>query len=227
MYLPEHYNNLYNESLKKIKTNDYQVDHLIDDTTDNRRGITLLIRPDQNTKDEIQLFLNKLKTIEPKQYFYPNTDIHITLMSIISCYAGFDMSQINIESYLPVIQNSINRVKPFYITFKGITMSSSCVMIQGFISDNNLDMIRENLRKEFYNTDIQQTIDKRYTIQTAHSSVFRLKHSLQNKTEYLQLLERYKAHNFGTFLVDSLELVYNDWYQREAHVKKLFEFPLK
>ena len=42
-------------------------------------------------------YIKEIKKIEPNQYFYPNSDIHITVMSIISCYDGFDMTKIDFE----------------------------------------------------------------------------------------------------------------------------------
>ena len=99
MNLAEHYDKLYTESAAKITAGNYEIDHFIDDEKDQRFGITLVIRPDQNTKMNIQRFLTEVKAIEPDQYYYQDSDIHITVMSIISCYAGFDLSQIDIQDY--------------------------------------------------------------------------------------------------------------------------------
>jgi len=98
-------------------------------------------------------------------------------------------------------------------------------LLQGFSTDT-LNEIRDDLRTAFKNTDLQQSIDKRYAIQTAHSTVIRFRQALQNKDQLLELLEKYRDFDFGTFEVNRLELVYNDWYQREKFVKKLHEFHL-
>ncbi|MEH0153345.1 2'-5' RNA ligase family protein [Limibacter armeniacum] len=226
MKLKEHYNKLYEESIQKIKNDQYQIDDLIDSNEDNRYGVTLLIRPDKNAQNKIQQFLDELRVVEPKQYFYPNTDIHVTVMSIISCYEGFDLSQIVIDDYIKVISKSIENCSPFDITFKGLTASPSCIMLQGFLEDEMLNNIRENLRKQFQNADLEQSIDKRYAIQTAHSTIFRLRDQLANKEELLSIIEKYRDFDFGTFTVDKLEFVYNDWYQRDDRVTKLHEFKL-
>ena len=80
MNLKEHYRKLYSESIDKISSDKYEIDNLIDSTLDQRFGITLLIRPSDQVKNNIQELLNKLKIVEPKQYYYPNSDIHITTM---------------------------------------------------------------------------------------------------------------------------------------------------
>lgn len=227
MDLQQHYAALYKQSIENYKNKSYQVDKLIDSTTDKRFGITLLIRPPQKIKSEIKKVLAKVKEVEPDQYFYPEPDMHITVMSIISCYEGFGLSQIDVGEYVNVIQKCLSGLPPFTIQFKGLTASPSCLMVQGFLSDGTLNQIRDNLRINFKSSDLQHSIDKRYAIRTAHSTIFRLKNKLSNKDKFLATVERYKNYEFGTFIVDTMDLVFNDWYQREKRVKKLHEFRLE
>ncbi|TCD11115.1 mutarotase [Pedobacter frigidisoli] len=226
MNLADHYNKLYTESIAKIDSGNYEIDHLIDSDDDYRFGITLVIRPDETTKANIQHFLSEVKAIEPGQYYYENSDLHITVMSIISCYVGFKLEDINVEDYVDLINQVLENHKNFKIQFKGLTASPSCILIQGFLTDT-LNEIRDDLRTGFKNSDLQQSIDKRYAIQTAHSTIVRFRSELTYKTELLALMEKYRDYDFGTFEVSKIELVYNDWYQRERFVKKLHEFDLK
>ncbi|TCD29215.1 mutarotase [Pedobacter psychrodurus] len=226
MNLAKHYHKLYTDAVAKISAGRYETDHLIDSDTDQRFGITLVIRPDAATKDKIQQFLAEAKAIEPDQYYYQNADIHITLMSIISCYEGFDLKDIHVEDYIQLIQQVLARHKCFKIQFKGLTASPSCILIQGFLTDT-LNEIRDDLRAGFKNSDLQQSIDKRYTIQTAHATVIRFRSELKHKDTLLNLIEKYRDFDFGTFEVKQVELVYNDWYQRERFVKKLQVFKLE
>lgn len=225
MNLSAHYDKLYHESTAKIASGNYEIDELIDSKSDYRFGITLVIRPDEITKNNIQRFLAEASAIEPNQYYYQNTDLHITAMSIISCYVGFNLQQINIDDYVKLIGRILTKYQKFKIQFKGLTASSSCILLQGFLTDT-LNEIRDDLRIAFKNTDLQQSIDKRYAIQTAHSTVIRFKQTLRNENQLLELLEKYRNFDFGTFEVRKIELVYNDWYQREKFVKKLHEFHL-
>ncbi|WP_100615652.1 2'-5' RNA ligase family protein [Confluentibacter citreus] len=226
MNLEEHYNKLYIESMKKIMDDDYEVDKLINSSLDNRFGITLLIRPPDAVKNNIQKFLNNIKTVEPNQYYYKNSDIHITVMSIISCYEGFQLERIDISEYIDLISKSLIENPEIEIEFRGITASPSCLMIQGFMNNNFLNSIRNNLRNNFKNSNLQQSIDKRYAIETAHTTVMRFQNKLNDKLQFLKLIEAYRSHHFGSFKVKNLELVYNDWYQKEKLVKKLHEFSI-
>jgi len=224
MNLESHYKKLYNESISKISSDNYEIDDLIDSNKDNRFGITLLIRPSIEIKEKIQKFIKEIKKIEPNQYFYPNSDIHITVMSIISCYDGFDMTKIDLPKYIELIKKCLAEKKDLNITFKGITASPSGIMIQGFMDNNELNNIRDRLRKEFKNSDLEQSLDERYSIQTAHSTILRFKTELTQKEKFLQVLDKNIDYDFGTFKVNKFELVYNDWYQRMKYVKKIYEY---
>lgn len=224
MNLENHYKKLYHESINKISSDNYHIDTLIDSKNDRRFGLTLIIRPSNEIKKKIQNFLKNFKEIEPNQYYYPNSDIHITVMSIISCYNDFDMSKIDVQKYIDLTEKCILKGIDLNITFKGITASPSGVMVQGFMNNNELNDIRNRLRKEFKNSNVEQSLDKRYLIQTAHSTIIRFRKELSQKEKFLELLDNSINYDFGTFKVNKFELVYNDWYQREQYVKKIHEF---
>ena len=224
MTLENHYKKLYHESINKISSDNYHIDTLIDSKNDRRFGLTLIIRPSNEIKRKIQDFLKNFKEIEPNQYYYPNSDIHITVMSIISCYNDFDMSKIDVQKYIDLTEKCILKGIDLNITFKGITASPSGVMVQGFMNNNVLNDIRDRLRKEFKNSNLEQSLYKRYLIQTAHSTIIRFRKELSQKEKFLELLDNSINYDFGTFKVNKFELVYNDWYQREQYVKKIHEF---
>jgi 2'-5' RNA ligase len=227
MDLKEHYHALYQDSIKKIQSDAYSIDQLIDSKNDKRFGITLLIRPDHSVKDRIQKFLSEIRSIEPNQYYYPDPDIHVTVISIISCYAGFNLGKIKVDDYIEIIKNSLKGMSRFKIEFKGLTASPSCLMVQGFPENNTLNEIRDNLRISFKDSGLEQSMDIRYAIQTAHMTIFRLKGKFENKKLFLKKTEAYRNFYFGTSMVDSMVLVYNDWYHREDRVKELYRYAFR
>ena len=227
MDLNRHYSNLYEESIEKILCDTYHIDDQIDSSLDNRFGITLLIRPTIQIKNNIQYFLDELRAIDSEQYYYPNSDIHITVMSIISCYNGFDLATVSVPDYVEIVEKSLVEINNIEINFKGITVSPSAIMIQGFVSNNFLDDLRNNLRKNFKNSGLEESIDRRYSISTAHSTVVRFRKKIKNKEKLIEILEKYRDFNFGKFTVEKYDLVFNDWYQREQFVQQLHEFKVK
>ena len=204
MTLKEHYSKLYNESIYNISSENYEIDNLIDSKFDQRFGITLLIRPSNEVKDKIQKFINELKEVEPNQYYYPNSDIHITIMSIISCYEGFSIENIEPLKYIESIKKCIPLNQNIKINFKGLTASNSCIMLQGFMNNNQLNEIRDNLRVEFKNSKLEQSLDKRYSIQTAHSTIVRFKNYFNQKQSFLKIIDKYSDYDFGTFKVNKI-----------------------
>ncbi|MFD2943613.1 2'-5' RNA ligase family protein [Flavobacterium notoginsengisoli] len=227
MNLTEHYNQLYKTSSEAILEGKYVTDSEIKNESDSRFGITLLIRPNDEIKANIQHFINELKKAEPEQYFYPDSDIHITVMSIISCSTAFNLSQISPSEYIEVICRSLVEVNKIKIHYKGITASPSAIMIQGFPSDETLNNLRNRLRENFKNSDLQQSIDSRYEISTAHSTIMRFQEKLHNPKKLLEIAEKFRDYDFGEFDVTSIELVYNDWYQRKSTTRVLGDFGLR
>ncbi len=227
MNLTEHYNDLYKTSSEIISAGKYSIDSELKNEYDSRFGITLLIRPNDEIKANIQTFIDELKEAEPEQYFYPDSDIHVTVMSIISCSSDFNLSQISPNEYIEVICRSLVNVEKIQIQFKGITASPSALMIQGFPSDETLNNLRNRLRENFKSSDLQQSIDSRYSISTAHSTIMRFQEKLHGPKKLMAIAEKFRDYDFGTFDVKNLELVYNDWYQRKSTTRVLGDFGLR
>lgn len=221
------YDQLWENALVHIQNKGFDHDPLIDSPTDSRFGITLLIRPSEEVNNAVQHFLSSVRAIEPEHYFYPNPDIHVTVMPIISCYEGFELQQINTEDYIDLLRGCLKGLPPFSVEFRGVTASPSCLMIKGFPLDDTLEEIRTRLRMAFKSSFLEQSLDKRYPLQTAHATVIRFKQPVKKRGAILEELEQFRDFNFGQFEVKELELVFNDWYQREEKVKKLFSFRLK
>jgi len=137
------------------------------------------------------------------------------------------LKTISIPEYNNIIQKSIENIKDLEIHFQGITASNSAIMLQGFPSNNSLDQLRNNLRMNFKNSGLQQSIDSRYAIQTAHSTVMRFREKIIDKEVLMKTLEEYRTFDFGKFRVEKIELVHNDWYQRNHFTQQLHEFELK
>jgi 2'-5' RNA ligase len=227
MDLSEFYNNLFKTSSKQILSENYTIDPKINDVSDKRFGITLLVRPSEEIKTNIQAFLEELKKTEPEQYYYPGSDIHITIMSILTCTEGFELDKSSTSDYVEIIEKSLVDINEIEIDYHGVTLSPSAIMIQGFPSDDSLKILRDKLRDNFKNSSLNQSIDSRYSIATAHSTVMRFQKKLENPEKLIPLIEKFRNHNFGKFKAEKIELVYNDWYQREKSTINLCDFYLK
>ncbi len=221
-----HYELLHRESVEKILAGGVIPDPYIDDPLDCRYGLTLLCRPSLKVWQKVEAFLNTLYIYKSKQYFYRYQDAHVTVMPIISCEEGFSLDQVNLNEYYALLHKSLTGITPFSIRYVGLILSPSAVLIKGYPEDIQLNRIRENLRREFGKSNLKQSLDKRYLLKTAHSTVIRFTHSLNDIPFFLEQIEQAKFIPFGSFEVRQLEFVFNDWYQRYEKVKTLRTFAL-
>ncbi len=226
MNLQQHYDQMWVQASSLFESGSFECDAFLRNPTDKRRGITLLARPPQAVATRIQQMLDELQSSEPLQYYYPIADIHLTILSIISCYEGFTLDLISPKAYIEIITEALRSHSPFVINFEGITASPSCLMIQGFLNGNQLNHLRDDLRVCFKSSDLQHSIDKRYNLQTAHSTVVRFQKPPQLPLDWLEKIKKYRNFNFGTFEINELELVYNDWYQKAEYTVSLAKFSL-
>ncbi|SHN25406.1 hypothetical protein SAMN04488057_11420 [Cyclobacterium lianum] len=225
--LQAHYSQLHEEALRQIAREGFSYDSALKDSMDSRRGLTLLLRPDEEVTTNIGRFIAAVKTIDPDQYYYPPTDIHVTVMPIISCYPGFSTESLDLPRYISLIRRALDPVRKIPIRFQGVMASPSCLLICGFPINGELEHCRNNLRAAFSSSRLEQSLDKRYTLITAHSTVVRFQQEVNRPERILALLDKYKDHFFGEQVFDQVEFVYNDWYQRNKMVKTLQFFPLK
>lgn len=222
--LKNHYDYLYEKNYFEICNDNYVIDTQINSPNDLRFGLTLLIRPNETVINNIDKFLHKIEVVEPDQYYYPKSDLHLTALSIISCYPGFVLSKVPVNEFTAIIATSLKDIKSFGIEFKGITLSDSGILIKGFPENNSLERLRENLRVNFRKSHLEQSIDTRYSIMTAHITVMRFRTKLYDAKKFLTYLDQYADFDFGKTNIDCLEFVYNDWYQQENKVMKLADF---
>ena len=226
MNLENHYNKLWNQSLQKFRSNKFQFDPLINSKDDNRYGITLLARPSKEVKQNISDILAEIKSVAPNQYYYPESDLHVTILSIISCYDGFSLNQIDESEYEKIVQATVDSITPFEISFRGLTASPSCILVQGFLSNDQLNILRSELREKFKNSSLQHSIDKRYQLQTAHMTAIRFKESFENTERFINKTTELRNRSFGSCVIDEVELVGNDWYQQKEKVESIAKFSL-
>ena len=229
MSLTAHYDAMRAAALPRLAQGNAELDSLLDAAHDTRRGITLLARPPAFITTTIMDILSDFQDIEPAQYYYPATDIHLTILSIISCYPGFTLAAIDPSRYIDLVATVLRQTPPFTVDFRGLTASAGSILVQGFLRGEGLTELRARLREAFRQSGLPQSIDQRYSIQTAHSTILRFRQPLRHPARLLQLLARHQHCPIGTFDVAATELVFNDWYQRAATtlVLQRFQLPIR
>ncbi|WP_299142402.1 hypothetical protein [uncultured Vibrio sp.] len=76
------YTNMWKSFSSGLESGNYDIDLNISDINDSRRGISILGYIDENNDevgDNINSFIERVMSIEPEQYGYPVTELHLTL----------------------------------------------------------------------------------------------------------------------------------------------------
>lgn len=225
--LRERYQSLWNTSLPAIRRGAVELDSILaDGTPDFRRGLTLLARLGIAVTEQIMILLRQLKTIEPAQYYYAATQLHLTILSPFSATTEPERFEKALDSYRQAVATALTGIKPFEIEFTGVTVSAGAVMVQGFPQTDALGDLRSRLRSELQNRGLVEGLDTRYHLITAHVTALRFRHPLRESEGFAGALERFHERSFGTSLIQELSLVKNDWYMSPESVELVAHYPL-
>lgn len=225
MSLQAHYDALHAAALPPLRQGQAAPDPLLDSPHDTRRGLTLLTRPPAEITARIGEILAEFQQVAPAQYYYPASDLHVTILSLISCYAGFTRAHFDPAPYVELVAAALRDAAPFRIRLAGLAASPAGVLVRGFPEGDGLAKLRDELRRVFRASGLPESIDQRYSTQTAHLTALRFR-ALPDARPLLRVLAARRAYPFGTFEVSAYELVFNDWYQRAAHTVLLKKYQL-
>ncbi|MCV9388744.1 mutarotase [Reichenbachiella ulvae] len=221
------YDDMWAQSYQKLKQEEYYIDPNLK-KRDDRMGITLRLSFGDDPLAQIDEFQDELKSICPEQYHYSQQALHMTVLSVISCSVNNDLIQLqNYQTYVDVIQEVLKDEKPFRIRHQGLTLGNAGLLIQGFPEADALNLLREKLRVAIHQSGVYHTLDTRYKIWSAHSTVMRYRERLVDRNAYLAFLEKSKSREFGVTTVGRLELVINDWCHSPEQTEMCASWELK
>ncbi|XOV78560.1 MAG: 2'-5' RNA ligase family protein [Aestuariibacter sp.] len=205
--------------------NDYELDlHLLDVANDTRRGITALAYLKQGNSlvlDEIISFQKAVREVEPNQYYHPLDELHLTILSVISCVPDFELNEISIQTYADIFLSVLSSMQPIEIKYRGVSASPNCIVLQGFPTNDSLEQFRNKLRTQLRDAGLRISFDSRYKLVTAHSSLIRFKTPIIDGQQLFKLCQQYRNHDFGSIVLKNCELVFNNWYQNLVVTKSL------
>ncbi|WGS62265.1 2'-5' RNA ligase family protein [Vibrio lentus] len=222
------YDDMWQRFELALKHNEYELDpYLSDLENDTRRGITALAYLNQgnrSTINEITRFQKEVRELEPQQYYHPSNELHLTVLSVISCLAEFVVTEIDVSSYIDVFRSVLKNAGKIEIRYHGVSASPNSIVIQGFPTSDTLERLRNELRTQLTEAGVRVTFDSRYKLVTAHSSIIRFKAPLNDAQQLLALCQQYRNHDFGRVVLEDFELVFNNWYQNLDVTKSLAKY---
>ena len=221
------YDDLWQQAKAAFQAGQVQVDaHLTDRTTDRRRGITLVGRPDQNVCSRIERLQQELLEYLPGQYFYRTTEYHFTILSPFTAIDQAEPYFARLAEYQKAIDQALYHANRFSVLFEGITATPSAIMVQGFPQEAELNRIRERLRAVLGTYRLNAGLETRYRAATAHITFIRFQTKPHNLPRLAEVLGRYRRMEFGGQVFQRVQLVKNDWYMSEDNLELLKEYTL-
>jgi 2'-5' RNA ligase len=221
------YERLWQEAALAFESGRPRIDPLLPDKiNDLRRGVTLLLRPDQTVQRSLNAFLGELAGVAPGQYFYRPEEFHVTVLAIIPGSELWQDKWCHLDACRHVLDKVLKAHREFSIVFRGVTATADAVMIQGFPAGDTLLQIRNQLRSEFRSSPLSHELDRRYRILAAHLTVMRFCRPDTDWKRLKNLLGSNRTTDFGETRVQSLQLVLTDWYSSADRVRVLEEYRL-
>lgn len=217
------YDSIASAGAERIAAGGAEIDgFLASGAPDRRRGLTLLYRP-----GSIGLAYGRLReaaeTEIPGQYIYPAEDLHVTVFDFVSARAGFHAGRALEESCIALCDTVISRTKTFTIEFRGVAFSAAAGLLCGY-DRGRLTALRERIRRILPTRGIQNT--ERYPSRSAHATFLRFARPPENPEALLAFMRAHKASPMGEGIVDSLDLVEHDWYNRNSRIRLVATFRL-
>lgn len=156
--------------------------------------------------------LERLRAIAPEQYYYDETQLHITILSLFTATHPPEPYLAQRSAYTQAADAALRDAQPFRALFEGLTASAGTVMIQGFARSRALDDLRDRLRCQLRARGLGAKTDERYRLQTAHMTAVRFRNPLRQSREFAQMISEARSIQFGESTLSDFILVENDWY---------------
>jgi len=138
-------------------------------TTDLRSGLNIICRPSEQLRSVVVEIQDQIKRTEPDQYYYPETDLHLTLLEICHSRSPEELSVIvqKLSSSIPLLFQSVDSI---HLDSPEVVFDAHACALAFLPCDNNLQRCR---------TAFVEILDKsispysRYLPNSAHVTVMR------------------------------------------------------
>jgi tetratricopeptide (TPR) repeat protein len=194
--------------------------YLDDKSLDPRRGLTLIVRPSVEIVQLIGSVLERLRAVDPRQYYYRGSSLHYSILSLIDGTDDLPRDDPEFKRYRMAIEPVLRTWPPFEVEFDGIFATEDAIVAKGFFKSGTLDKLREALRAVLRRMNLADAMERRYTLQGAHMTVARFRDVRDLRMLAVQV-EALREYRFGAMAVAETRLVINDFYMTDEMVKEI------
>lgn len=226
-HLQSHYDTMWDRAFGAVARGDIDCDTRLTAGRDLRRGLTLIARPGPALRARFEFLLDRLGLSEPQQYRYPEADMHVTILPLFTAIENPVSELTRLSDYVNAVLTALDGIEAFDIKFNGITMSRSAVLAQGFPHGPALETLRERLRTQLRDVGLHASLDQRYRLITAHSTLIRFVAPLHNPQHFVEQLKYLRHEPLGCMQVNEVELVVSDWYMSSNSLDRIAKLALR
>jgi 2'-5' RNA ligase len=225
--LRTHYDAMWDRAWPDVSRGDVECDRHLAGGLDPRRGLTLIARPDAALAARFEAAQDALIAADPRQYRQPRADLHMTVLSLFTVTADYEPHLARRADYAAATRAAVEDLPAFDIDVDGITISRGAVLAKGFPRDGTLELLRARLREALRERGLDGTLDQRYRLVTAHSTLLRFIAPPADPARLAAVLAGLRDVPLGCMRVENLQLVVNDWYMSSAAVEPVATFALR
>ena len=218
------YDRIFNDHINHIKNGNIETDYFLSSQSeDNRRGISLII-PIPFNSIKYSSLVNAFRDIESDQYYYPLSDLHITIFTFLSARDTYKNNKELEGEFIQITKTALDKLNKISVSFSGITFSKEAGFINGYDNDA-LISIRNDIRKEMDKRGLK--IDERYKSETAHVTFMRFRNRISDINRFYNRIIENKDKKIEEINLRKIELVEHDWYNTEINKRVISTFNIK
>ncbi|MEJ5246713.1 MAG: 2'-5' RNA ligase family protein [Caldilinea sp.] len=221
------YDALWRQAMAHYAEGRVEIDpYLAEPQNDRRLGVTVIARPSPEVIERLMTFIRRMVEVEPEQYFYRATDLHVTILSLFTATERWEPHFARLSDYLDACAEVLSQAERFTVEFRGVTAAPGAILCQGFPCNEALNALRDRLREALHRRNLGQGLDVRYRLVTAHMTLMRFQRPPSALPLLIDLLQAHRDVHFGQTTFASLQVVKNDWCMRTEKVEALAEHRL-
>jgi 2'-5' RNA ligase len=180
---------------------------------DDRRGVTLLARVPESLRLGLAPARFEMEAVFHDQYLVPETDLHITCLSVEPVRSGYRAEASRIAAIVAAVEEALAGDELFEIEVTGLGASASAVFARGYPCDDALNAFRNRLRQGCRRRGVGLDADRRYVLRGAHMTLLRFVTARITETQIRWLRDR-RLYPGGCHQLAEVVLVEHDWYNR-------------
>jgi len=187
--------------------------------TDRRCGVNLACRPPNDVATAVRFVQKILSQFEPDQYYYPPSDLHLTLVEICHSRSLEETSNLA-DSIRTKLRDVVASLPAPRLMSPMLGFDARACAVNFFPADGTLRSVRQSIREQL--VKLRVAIDSRYEPQSAHLTIMRYIAPLHTEPRrWVKMLREVKLASDITWSLSSVWLTWGaNWYGMRSRISE-------